>query len=131
MKNCLLATWNKARKGYTIAQNRTGHFKANLDSTLIPSSSGAVAGEKVNEPHYNLTEQNPDSIFRAWGLAGCPWKDTLKTSSMKYIFPVCDDNSLVGLVILGSADGVNLDRSQLASLQLIAQFAAYEFKRFE
>ena len=129
MQNCLLATWNKARKGYTISEHRTGHFKANLDPTLLPSSSGALTNEKINEAHYDLTGKNADLIFRSWGFAGCTWKDTFKNSSMKYIFPVCDDNSLVGIIALGGSGA--LDRSQLASLQLIAQFAAYEFKRFE
>ena len=52
---------------------------------------------------------------------------------MKYIFPICDDSSLMGIIALGAGkEGRNmLDRSQLASLELIAQFAAYEFKRFE
>ena len=134
MKNCLLATWDKSRKGYVISENRTGHFKANLDTTLLPSSGGAVSSEKVGEASYNLNEKNPDVIFKTWGLAGCPvnWKEIIKSSSMKYIFPVCDDNSLVGLIALGGQEGrTALDRSQLASLQLIAQFAAYEFKRFD
>ena len=134
MQNCMLATWNKARKGYMISEHRTGHYKVNLDPTLLPSSSGAVAAEKVGDSHYNLTEKNSDAIFRGWGLAGCPvnWKDILRSSSMKYIFPVCDENSLVGLIALGGREGgAVLDRSQLASLQLMAQFAAYEFKRFD
>ncbi|MBQ6111824.1 MAG: hypothetical protein IJL01_05470, partial [Synergistaceae bacterium] len=65
-------------------------------------------------------------------LAGCPWKEIMKDSEMKYVFPVCDDKSLVGIIALGAGQaGRNvLDRSQLASLQLIAQFAAYEFRRF-
>ena len=133
MQNCLLASWNKARKGYTISENRTGHFKTNLDPTLLPSSNGALTNENIKEPYYDLTEKNADLIFRSWGFAGCTWKDTFKNSSMKYIFPVCDENSLVGIIALGAGqDGrTALDRSQLASLQLIAQFAAYEFKRFE
>ena len=86
----------------------------------------------IGEAFYDLGIVSPDSVFRSWGLAGCPWKNALKESSAKYIFPICDDNSLVGIIALGSgAEGRNaLDRSQLASLQLIAQFAAYEFKRF-
>ena len=76
---------------------------------------------------------SPDSVFKSWGLAGCPWKDAFKESSAKYIFPICDNDSLVGIIALGSGtEGRSaLDRSQLASLQLIAQFAAYEFRRFD
>ena len=67
----------------------------------------------------------------SWGLAGCPWKDAMKASGARYIFPVCDDHSLIGIIALGTQNGRNvLDRSQLASLNLIAQFAAYEFRRF-
>ena len=133
MQNCLLASWNKSRKGYNISEHRTGHFKVNLDPTLAPSSGGAVSIEKVNDSIYDLSEKTPDSIFISWGLAGCPWKEILKSSSMKYIFPICDDNSLEGFIALGSSKGGTnaLNRSQLASLQLIAQFAAYEFRRFE
>ena len=132
MNSCILATWNKSRSGYTLSEQRRGHIKAEADPTLLPSSSGPVKSSNVSESYYDLEAMSPDSVFRSWGLAGCPWKNALKESSAKYIFPVCDDNSLVGIIALGSSiDGrTALDRSQLASLQLIAQFAAYEFRRF-
>lgn len=130
MSNCLLATWDKARKGYTVSEHRTGRYKSNIDSILLPSSSGPVSGDKIKEAYYDLAtgKNSPDALFKSWGLVGCPWKETFKSAPMKYIFPICDDKSLVGLIAIG--DG-QLNRSQLASLQLIAQFAAYEFRRFE
>ena len=133
MQNCILASWNKSRKGYTISGQRRGHIKAEADPTLLPSPEGPVKSASVSESHYDLAEMSPDSIFKSWGLAGCPWKDALKESSAKYIFPICDNDSLVGIIALGSGtEGRSaLDRSQLASLQLIAQFAAYEFRRFD
>ena len=132
MNNCIFASWNASRKGYAINEQRTGHVKTNPDTTLLPSSNGPVDASKVNEQHYDLSSSSPDAIFRSWGLAGCPWKEIMKDSEMKYVFPVCDDKSLVGIIALGAGQaGRNvLDRSQLASLQLIAQFAAYEFRRF-
>ncbi|MBQ9404403.1 MAG: hypothetical protein IJR35_04555, partial [Synergistaceae bacterium] len=54
MQNCLLAVWNKSRKGYTLSEGKTGHIKATLDTTLLPSSSGAISNEKISEPHYDL-----------------------------------------------------------------------------
>ena len=88
--------------------------------------------DKVKDSYYDISEKSPDSVFMSWGLAGCPWKEAMKSSGIRYIFPVCDDNSLAGIIALGSQDGrAVLDRSQIASLQLIAQFAAYEFHRFE
>ena len=132
MNNCILATWNAPRKGYVISEHRTGHVKAAANTALLPSSGGAVSAEKVGDPHYDIAEKSPDSVFVSWGLAGCPWKAEMKSSAVRYIFPVCDDHSLVGIIALGTQDGrAVLDRSQLASLQLIAQFAAYEFRRFE
>ena len=133
MQNCILASWNKSRKGYTISGQRRGHIKAEADPTLLPSPEGPVKSASVSESHYDLAEMSPDSVFKSWGLAGCPWKDALKESSAKYIFPICDNDSLVGIIALGSGtEGRSaLDRSQLASLQLIAQFAAYEFRRFD
>ena len=133
MNNCMFASWNESRKGYTITEQRTGRVKANLDPTLLPSSNGPVDSSRITEPHYDLSLGSADSIFRSWGLAGCPWKEVMKSSGMKYVFPVCDEKSLVGIIALGAGqDGrTMLDRSQLASLQLIAQFAAYEFRRFE
>ena len=132
MNSCILAVWNKSRSGYTLAEQRRGHIKADTDPTLLPSNEGAVKASNVSESYYDLGAMTPDNVFKSWGLAGCPWKNALKESSAKYIFPVCDDNSLVGIIALGSGtEGrVALDRSQLASLQLIAQFAAYEFRRF-
>ena len=132
MNSCILAAWNKSRNGYTLAEQRRGHIKAEADPTLLPSPEGPVKVADIGESYYDLGAMSPDSVFRSWGLAGCPWKNALKESSAKYIFPICDDNSLVGIIALGSGtEGRNaLDRSQLASLQLIAQFAAYEFKRF-
>lgn len=133
MQNCVLASWNKSRKGYTLSEQRSGHVKAEADPTLLPSPDGPVKSANVSEPYYDLSITSPDAVFKSWGLAGCPWKSVLKASSAKYIFPVCDDNSLVGIIALGSGTGgrTALDRSQLASLQLIAQFAAYEFRRFD
>ena len=134
MNNCILATWNASRKGYVFSEHRTGHVKASANTTVLPSSGGAISSERVKDPHYDISGKSPDSVFTSWGLAGCPsnWKDAMRESSVKYIFPVCDDNSLVGIIALGSQDGrAGLDHSQLASLQLIAQFAAYEFRRFE
>ncbi|MBQ3402907.1 MAG: hypothetical protein IJG65_06010 [Synergistaceae bacterium] len=133
MPNCILASWNSPRKGYTLAENRKGHFKADVDPALLPSHEGAVKSSNVSEPCYDLSGKSPDDVFRSWGLAGCPWKDSLKEAGARYIFPVCDDSSLVGIIALGagSEGRAALDRSQMASLQLIAQFAAYEFRRFE
>ena len=128
MKNCILASWNQSRNGYTISQQRRGHIKTEVDPTLLPAPE-PVNAKNISEAHYDLSAKTPDQVFRSWGLAGCPsmWKNVLKEASAKYIFPVCDDNSLVGIIALG--ENV-LNRSQLASLQLIAQFAGYEFKRF-
>ena len=131
MSNCIFAAWNASRKGYVIAESRTGHVKASADTTLLPSPVGAVSAERVKDSHYDIAEKSPDSLFMSWGLAGCPWKDAMKASGARYIFPVCDDHSLIGIIALGTQNGRNvLDRSQLASLNLIAQFAAYEFRRF-
>ena len=133
MNNCILASWNASRKGYSVTEHRTGHVKAAADTTLLPSPGGAVSIAKVSAPNYDITEKSPDSIFMSWGLAGCPWKDAIKASGIRYIFPVCDDVSLVGIIALGAGhDGRTvLDSSQIASLRLIAQFAAYEFRKFE
>lgn len=133
MPNCVLASWNAPRKGYTLTEQRKGHIRADADPTLLPSPEGRVLAAKISGNIYDLAEKTPDEIFRSWGLAGCPWKNVLKEGGARYIFPVCDDNSLAGIIALGAgSDGRNmLDRSQLASLQLIAQFAAYEFRRFE
>ena len=128
MSNCLLASWNTARKGYMLSEQRTGNYKADINTMLLPSSSGAVLSDKVKESHYDLSKNSADAIFKSWGLGGCPWKDTFRSLSIRYVFPVCDDSALVGIIAIG--DG-QLNRSQLASLQLIAQFAAYEFRRFD
>ncbi|MBQ3457253.1 MAG: hypothetical protein IJG36_12515 [Synergistaceae bacterium] len=133
MPNCVLASWNAPRKGYTLSEHRSGHIRADVDPTLLPSPEGRVQSAKISGSVYDLAEKTPDEIFKSWGLAGCPWKNLLKDGGARYIFPVCDDNSLAGIIVLGagSEGRIALDRSQLASLQLIAQFAAYEFRRFE
>lgn len=131
MSSFTLAAWDSSRKGYTIAEHRSGHMKASADSTLLPSPSGILPNSGITESCYDIAGKSADAVFKSWGLAGCPWKEAM--SGVKYLFPVCDDNSLAGIIALGAGqDGrAVLDRSQLASLQLIAQFAAYEFKRFE
>ncbi|MBR1486065.1 MAG: hypothetical protein IJ597_02280 [Synergistaceae bacterium] len=127
LNECILATWDKNRKGYAIAEHMTGRVKAH-DSTLLPSSQ-ALTVEKVSESYYDLSIERPDDIFKTWGFGGCPWSEF---SRMKFIFPICNDTSLVGFIALGAEqEGPALDRSELTSLQLIAQFAAYEFRRFE
>ena len=128
MKDCMIAAWDRQRKGYAIAEHRTGRIKSNLDSVLLPSS-GALANEKIRESYYDLDKEKPDSIFKTWGLAGCPWKEI---SKMKFIFPICNDNSLTGFIAIGGGnETLPPSRSELTSLQLIAQFAAYEFRKFE
>lgn len=131
MSDCLLATWDAKRKGYVLSEKRAGQYKTDINPTLLPSQK-PVPAENVSEIFYNLTlkENKPDNIFKSWGLAGCPWDDMKK---MKYIFPICDDSSLVGIIALSSqTSGLNapLDKAQIASMHLISQFAAYEFKRF-
>ena len=133
MQSCLLVTWSKLRNGYTLSERRTGNFRANIDQTLLPAN-GPITVENVKEESYDLAEISPDEVFKSWGLAGCPWKEIMKEYSMRYIFPLCDDNYLVGIISIGS--GVTkkesaLDKTQITSLQLISQFAAYELRRFE
>ena len=124
---CILAVWDKGRKGYAIAGHRTGLVKAN-DSTLLPSPE-ALPAEKISGSYYDLSVEKPNTIFKNWGFGGCPWEDF---SRMKFIFPICNDTSLVGFIALGAEqEGSAFDRSELTSMQLIAQFAAYEFRRFE
>ena len=81
MQNCVLASWNKSRKGYTLSEQRRGHIKADVDPTLLPSPEGPVKSSKVSESHYDMAVNTPDSVFKSWGLAGCPWKGVLKEHS--------------------------------------------------
>ena len=58
----------------------------------------------------------------------------MKETSMKYLFPLCDDNYLVGMISIGAGKdkkSVTLDKTQITSLHLISEFAAYEFGRFD
>ena len=126
MNECILATWNKALKGYSIVEHQKAHIKTN-DSNLLASSE-ILKGEKIRESYYDLSKENTAAIFKSWGLSDSSCE---KFSKMKFIFPICDDNSLVGFIALGGEqEGGALNRSELTSLQLIAQFAAYEFRRF-
>lgn len=129
MSDCLLATWDGKRKGYFLAEKRVGEYKTDVNPMLLPSSK-PVPAENVSEIFYDLKKDKADNIFKSWGLAGCPWEDMKK---MNYLFPICDDNTLVGMIALASKNstaGITLDKAQTASLHLIAQFAGYEFKRF-
>ena len=133
MQSCLLATWNKLRNGYTLSERRTGQFRANIDQTLLPAN-GPIRATMVTEEYYDLEVISPDAIFKSWGLGGCPWKEIMKETSMKYLFPLCDDNYLVGMISIGAGKdkkSVTLDKTQITSLHLISEFAAYEFGRFE
>ena len=126
MQNCILAVWDGARQGYAIAEKRVGQVRSNLDPTLLPAAS-PVGAHRVMETSFNLSERDPDTIFKSWGLGGCPWGDM---ASMHYLFPICDNTTLVGMAALASQDKrAALDRGQLAALHLITQFAAYEFRR--
>ncbi|MBR1672674.1 MAG: hypothetical protein IJ702_07085, partial [Fretibacterium sp.] len=128
LPDCVLAVWDKEHQGYVMVEKRAGQFKADANPALLPAPA-PISAEQVTDISYDLEEISPDTVFKGWGLAGCPWRDM---ASMHYLFPICDDNSLVGMIALGtdSEQRITLDRSQLASLHLIAQFAAYEFKRF-
>ena len=129
MPDCVLAVWDSSRQGYVPAEKRFGQFKADTDPTLLPSPS-AVSASKIPEITYDLEVMGADAVMKSWGLGGCPWGD-MKT--MRYIFPLCDDESLVGIIAVGSGTDESravLDRGQLAAVHLISQFAAYEFRRF-
>ncbi len=133
MQSCLLAIWNKLRNGYTLSERRTGQFRANIDQTLLPAN-GPIKSSAIAEEYYDLQETAPDEIFKSWGLGGCPWKEIMQETSMRYLFPLCDDNYLVGMISIGSGNVENsaaLNKTQITSLHLIAEFAAYEFRRFE
>ena len=128
MQNCILAVWDTSRQGYAMVERRVGQVKANLDPTLLPAIA-PVGADRVMETSFNLAEAegDPDTVFKSWGLRGCPWPDV---ASMHYLFPICDNTTLVGIVGLASQDKrTPLDRGQLAALHLITQFAAYEFRR--
>ncbi len=128
LPDCILAVWDSDRQGYIMKEKRSGRIKVDADPALLPAPA-PVPADHVSEICYNLEEGNPDLIFRSLGLAGCPWSGV---ASMHYIFPVCDENVLEGMLIVGSdaEQRITLDKSQVASLHLIAQFAGYEFKRF-
>ncbi|MBQ9527596.1 MAG: hypothetical protein IJR68_08290 [Fretibacterium sp.] len=128
LQECILAVWDRTRQGYIMVEKRSGRIKVDANPALLPAPA-PVPAEQVTEISYNLEEANPDLIFKSLGLAGCPWPDV---ASMRYLFPICDETALEGMLILGSEaeQHITLDKSQLASLHLIAQFAAYEFKRF-
>ena len=128
MPDCILSVWDNTRQGYVLAEKRVGQFKTAADPTLLPSPT-LIPASQVPDISYNLEEHNADAVLKSWGLGGCPWEDM---TSMHYLFPICDDNALVGMIALGSEPGrhVVLDKAQLAALHLIAQFAAYEFRRF-
>ncbi len=128
MKICLLATWDNARSGYTLQE-----------SSGLPAGTGVlisgapVEAEKITKEVYDLDENNPEEIFKSWGLINCPWKTMMQEAEMKYLFPLCDDKILVGIIAIGGGSENNniIERTQMAALELISQFAAYEFGRFE
>ena len=130
MSDCLLAVWDAKRKGYIIAEKRVGQIKTDLNPALLPAEKPLQA-ENISEIFYDLKINKADKVFKSWGLAGCPWDEMGK---MRYLFPISDDNLLVGMIALASgsnkAEQTQLDKAQIASLHLIAQFAGYEFKRF-
>ncbi|MBQ9896325.1 MAG: hypothetical protein IJM40_03305 [Synergistaceae bacterium] len=130
MSDCLLAVWDAKRKGYIIAEKRVGQIKTDLNPALLPSDK-PIQAENISEIFYDLKINKADKVFKSWGLAGCPWDEMGK---MRYLFPISDDNLLVGMIALASgsnkAEQTQLDKAQIASLHLIAQFAGYEFKRF-
>ena len=49
MNNCILATWNNSRKGYTLSEQRRGHIKTEADPTLLASPEGPVKSANVSE----------------------------------------------------------------------------------
>ncbi|MBR1602742.1 MAG: hypothetical protein IJ667_04815 [Synergistaceae bacterium] len=129
MSDCILAVWDEKRRGYVIAEKRVGQIKTDLNPALLPANN-PVEANNISEIFYDLKADKPDKIFKSWGLAGCPWEEMGK---MRYLFPISDDNLLVGMIALASnnaGDISQLDKAQIASLHLIAQFAGYEFKRF-
>lgn len=126
MSDCVLAIWDGQRQGYALADSRIGQLKKSIDPTLLPAPR-PVSAQQITEPSFDLMEMSADSLFKSWGLGGCPWEDM---DAMRYLFPICDDASLVGAVALAARDGQTPPtKGQLAALHLITQFAAYEFRR--
>lgn len=128
MPECSMAVWDSSRQGYIQAVRRAGQVKTDADPTLLPSMA-AIPASNIRDTAYDLGNLDLDAVLKSWGLGGCPWEDM---GTMRYLFPICDDNILVGMIAVG-ADGdrrMFLDKSHLAAAHLIAQFAAYEFKRF-
>ncbi|MBQ9564040.1 MAG: hypothetical protein IJU98_00500 [Synergistaceae bacterium] len=127
MPDCSLAVWDSTKGGYAEEEKRSGQFEAEPSHEVLPASEAAPV-TRTMETVYDLEEKELDAILKSWGLGECPWEDV---RSMRFLFPICDDKILVGMIAMGSPNGrAALDRGQVAAVHLIAQFAAYEFRRF-
>lgn len=126
MEDCCLALWDWQRCGYAPALLLLDRTETETEDSLLPLPAPATAW-RVSETSVDLQKVRFSTALKSWGLDECSWKN-MKT--MRYLFPICDDAALTGFIALGSKSGTMLDENQLGALHLLAQFAAYELRKF-
>lgn len=127
MSDCLLAVWDSAAQGYRPVEQRRDGLKAPADAAVL-SLSAPIPADRIPEASFDLRGEGTGAAPRAWGGCEFPWGEM---SSMDYIFPICDDAVLLGFIALASKEHAFLDKSQLAALDIVSQFVAYEFHKFQ
>lgn len=126
MSECVLAVWDEDVRGYVMAEKRSGGIFAPAEPGVMRTGV-PVASENVGGASFDLKGIGTDSLLRAWGLGDCPWSCM---ESMRYVFPIDNGSTLCGFIAAGSDKGAGIAEQQMASLSIVAQFAAYEFYKF-
>lgn len=128
MSESLMIVWSKKQGGYVAVDERKGSLKVSTNQGLLYSIE-PVQSDLVKESYYSLKDRSLTDILHSWGLPGeTPWP---MMEEMSYLFPICDDINLVGFIALSSKEHQVLTEVQLAALHIVAQFVAYEFRKFK
>jgi hypothetical protein len=121
---CFLVVWDKGKGGYVPAAYRKVDLPAPFESLLLPVPPVRVE-RKEQKFFFDLKKTAPDKADIS-GLMTLPWPEM---SAMRYVFPLWNEDRLVGFMALSPEDALPPDESKLAALQLAAQFAALVLRK--
>jgi hypothetical protein len=116
---CFLVLRDKDRQGYFPAEYRKKGIRSPFEPTFLPSAPIVAA---VEQPFFDLRKTDITKFFQ------CPWPEM---DSMRYVFPFWNHGCLEGFIALAAkAPFFAEDESKISALQLVAQFTAFDLRRF-
>jgi hypothetical protein len=117
---------------FFVVRDAGGYVAYQKKETETPSAfhfpSVAEPSRKSGKSFFDLNETGIDQVLEDLGLkGGNPWP---AMANMRYVFPLWERGCLEGFVALSDGDSMLPGRNSFAAMQIVAQFVAFELRKF-